>query len=67
MKDGFLAQVHVKFLLLFLCVELILDLYHNFMLNCSSPKNQILKEIACNTVDLLLKHQALEHMSLLLP
>jgi len=28
--------------------------------------NQLIKEIACNTVDLPLKHQALEHVSLLL-
>jgi len=39
-----------------------LDLYHNFMLHCSSPKNQLMKEIACNTVYLPLKH-----VSLLLP
>ena len=44
-----------------------LDLYHNFMLYCSSPENQLMKETACNTVALPLKRQALEQASLLLP
>jgi hypothetical protein len=63
MEDGFLAQVNVKVF----SISLMLDLYHSLMLHCSSPKNQSMKEIACNTVDLPLKHQALEHVSLLLP
>lgn len=50
------------FFLLFLSVELMLHLYHKFMLHSSLPENQRMKKMACNTVDVPLKQQALEHM-----